>query len=141
MVRPVLLLDKATIHFIGAWIVPLVQKLALRQVRTGSTSDSSATESAPSLASFKFTANLTPNVREQVNWNPCTHSWRVSMKRGANTEDNSQTTAVYPSLKASEYEAGNISAYKRAVEKWNEWNDLQKSKRQRIGTAFARTLE
>ena len=63
------------------------------------------------------------------------------MKRGANVEDTSQTIAVYPSLKASEYEAWELSAYKRAVEMWNDWNDLQKSKRQRIGIAFARTLE
>ena len=149
MVRPALLLGDATIKFIDAWVVPFVKKLALSQDAKASTSDSSATESAPSLASFQFTANPTPNLRENDTWNPCSHSWNVAMT--GDTKDSWNkfmkgdhkrlvegphqcSILVDLTLGVIQYEAGKADAYRRAVAMWHA---VDKSKRQRIGVTFA----
>ena len=125
-------LDDDTRKFIGAWVVPLVRKVALDM--DTALANAEAVAAAPStLGGFHISANPTQNIRDKVSWNPMTHSWEVLLKKAKGSPK--QQFVVDPDLASSSYEKAKAAAYHDAIA---AWNSLDGSNRHRIPVALCK---
>ena len=125
--RMVLELDAKTEDFIMAWMVPLVRELAHEVGPPATVPACPGPQCSTPEAGFRFSANMTPNIRDKLCWNPLAHAWTVSLVKPKGTP--TESFAVDAALPTEDFEEAKSAAYRRAIETWNR---LDGSNRQRI---------